>query len=400
VRCGWFRKDILSVELRLFFQKNPGGVMKKLMILALLLISCFGVGSGVCAETIKIGLMGPMSGSWSSEGQQMKQVVELLAEELNGKGGLLGKKVELISEDDGSDPKPAVSAADRLVEQDVVAVIGTYGSSVTEAVQEIYNKAKIIQIANGSTSVPLTEKGFKYFFRTCPRDDEQGRAALSVITELGFKRVAILHDTTLFSERLAATTESYLKEKNIEIVFYEALTPGQKDYKSTLTKMKEAKPDVVFFTGYYPETGILLRQKKEMGWNVQFIGSDASVNVDVLEIAGKEAAEGFHFLSLPLLKNLPAPEAKKFLSDYEQKYGGPLTSIYALLAGDGFRVITAAIAATKSTDPDKLSDYLHKELKDFPGFTGVISFDEKGDRLDQVYVDYKVDEEGKAVLQF
>ena len=126
----------------------------------------------------------------------MKQVVELLAEELNAKGGLLGKKVEVVSEDDGGDPRTASLAAQRLTTQGVVAVIGTYGSAVTEATQNIYDEAKIVQIANGSTAVRLTEKGLKYFFRTCPRDDEQGQVAVEPSQKSGVKKVAILHDNT------------------------------------------------------------------------------------------------------------------------------------------------------------------------------------------------------------
>ena len=121
--------------------------MKKVLFAALVL-SCL-VGQAYAADTVKIGLMGPMTGSWASEGQEMKQVLDLLAEESNAKGGIAGKKVEVISEDDGGDPRTASLAAQRLATQGVVAVIGTYGSAVTEATQNIYNEAKIIQIANG-----------------------------------------------------------------------------------------------------------------------------------------------------------------------------------------------------------------------------------------------------------
>ena len=129
------------------------------------------------ADTIKIGLMAPLTGSWASEGQGMKKIVELLAEQQNTKGGVLGKQIEVVTEDDGGDPRTASLAAQRLTTKGVVAVVGTYGSSVTEASQAIYDEAKIPQIANGSTAIRLTEKGFKHFFRTAPRDDEQGRMA-------------------------------------------------------------------------------------------------------------------------------------------------------------------------------------------------------------------------------
>jgi branched-chain amino acid transport system substrate-binding protein len=358
-----------------------------------------GVPTLAAADSVKIGLMGPMTGPWASEGQEMKQVLDLLAEDLNAKGGLLGKTVEVVSEDDGGDPRTAALAAQRLATQGIVAVIGTYGSSVTEATQNIYDESKIIQIANGSTAIRLTEKGLKYFFRTCPRDDEQGRVAVQTIQKLGFKKVAILHDNTTYAKGLADEAKGLLEKEGVEIVFYDALTPGERDYTAILTKMKGASPDVVFFTGYYPEAGLLLRQKKEMNWPVPFIGGDATNNPDLVKIAGKDAAEGFYFLSAPLPKDLPTPEAKAFLAEFKKKYGNEPASIYAVLAGDGFRVISAAIEAVKSTDPDALADYLHNKMKDFPGLTGTLSFNEKGDRVGEVYRVYKVDADGNFILQ-
>ncbi|MCX7821855.1 MAG: branched-chain amino acid ABC transporter substrate-binding protein [Syntrophobacterales bacterium] len=353
------------------------------------------------ANEVKIGLMGPMTGKWASEGQEMKQVLDLLVEDVNAKGGVNGMKVNLVVEDDGGDPRTAALAAQKLVTQKVIAVIGTYGSAVTEASQGIFNEAKVIQIANGSTAIRLTEKKLPYFFRTCPRDDEQAKVAVQTIRKLGFKNIAILHDNTTYAKGLAEEAKGLLEKEagGVKIVFFDALTPGEQDYTAILTKLKSASPDMVFFTGYYPEAGLLLKQKKEMKWDVPFIGGDATNNPDLVKIAGKEAAVGFYFLSAPLPKDLPSGEAKTLLEAFSKKYGNPPNSIYAVLAGDGFRVIIKAIETTKSTDPDKLADYLHKELKDFPGFTGSIAFDEKGDRVGEVYRVYKVDEKGQFILQ-
>jgi branched-chain amino acid transport system substrate-binding protein len=234
--------------------------MKKLVVFAMVLGLLSGlVGPVVAADNIKIGLMGPMTGSWASEGQEMKQVMELLAEQINAKGGVLGKQLEVVSADDGGDPRTAALAAQRLATQGVAAVVGTYGSSVTEATQGIYDEAKLIQIANGSTAIRLTEKGLKHFLRTCPRDDEQGMVAVQTIEKLGFKKVAILHDNTTYAKGLADEAKGLLDKKSVPVVFFEALTPGERDYTAILTKMKSAAPDVVFFTGYYPEGGLLLR---------------------------------------------------------------------------------------------------------------------------------------------
>lgn len=355
--------------------------------------------SAWAADTIKIGLMAPLTGSWAGEGQGMKKVVELLAEQQNIQGGVLGQKIEIITEDDGGDPRTASLAAQRLTAKGVAAVVGTYGSSVTEASQAIYDEARILQIANGSTAIRLTEKGFKLFFRTAPRDDEQGRMAAQTIKKLSFNKVAILHDSTSYAKGLAQEANDLLKKEGVNIVFFDALTPGERDYNAILTKLKGAKPEVVLFTGYYPEAGLLLRQKKEMNWKIPFIGGDATNNPDLVKIAGKEAAEGFYFLSPPVPQDLDTPEAKAFLADYQKQHHEAPASIWAVLAGDGFRVVAAGIAGARSTDGGKIAEYLHKDLKNFSGLSGPISFDAKGDREGDVYRVYQVDAEGKFVLQ-
>jgi len=369
----------------------------------LALVAALGLAVGgitaQAADTVKIGLMAPLTGSWASEGQGMKKIVELLAEQQNAKGGVLGKQVEVVTEDDGGDPRTASLAAQRLTTRGVVGVIGTYGSSVTEASQAIYDEVGLPQIANGSSAIRLTEKGFKHFFRTAPRDDEQGRMAARTIDKLGFKKVAILHDNTSYAKGLADEANALLKGQGAEVVFFDALTPGERDYTAILTKLKGADPDVVLFTGYYPEAGLLLRQKKNMNWTVPFLGGDATNNVDLIKIAGKEAAEGFYFLSPPQPRDLDAPEAAAFLADYQKKYNDLPPSIWAVLAGDGFRVMVAGIAGAKSTDGDKIAEYLHKDLKDYPGLSGPISFDAKGDREGEVYRVYQVDAEGNFVLR-
>lgn len=374
--------------------------MKKLLFVALALVFFAPAAQVSAAEPLKIGLICPLTGSWASEGAEMKQVLDLLAEDVNAKGGVLGKKVEVITEDDGGDPKTAALASQRLVTQHVPVVIGTYGSAVTEATQNIFDEAKIIQIADGSTAVRLTEKGLKYFFRTCPRDDEQAKVAVQAIEKIGSKKLAILHDNSTYAKGLAEEAKGLLKDKkNIEIVFFDALTPKEQDYTAVLTKIKSVQPDLVFFTGYYGEAGLLLKQSKQMNWNVTFLGGDATNNPDLVKVAGKQLASGFYFVSAPLPKDLPSEQAKSFLASFTKKYGNPPNSIYAVLAGDGFRVAVHAMAETKSEDTAKLADYLHKNLKDYPGLTGKISFNDKGDRIGEVYRIYKVSPEGEFVLQ-
>ena len=318
-------------------------LVKKLMLVAAMLM--LAAGPSFAADAIRIGLMCPLTGKWASEGQDMQQIVSLLVSEVNKAGGINGKQIELIVEDDAGDPRTASLAAQKLASAGVMAVIGTYGSAVTEASQNIIDEAEIMQIATGSTSVRLTEKGLPLFFRTCPRDDEQGRVASKVIAAKGFKKVAILHDNSSDAKGLAEEAQKGLKDAGVPVAFYDALTPSERDYTAILTKLKAADPDLIFFTGYYPEAGMLLRQKKEMGWNVPMMGGDASNHADLVKVAGNEAAKGYFFVSPPLPQDMDTPEAKAFLKDFQAAYHAQPVSVWAVLAGDAYIAIEDALRA-------------------------------------------------------
>lgn len=349
------------------------------------------------AEDIKIGLMCPLTGKWAAEGQDMKNIVSLLVEETNARGGIDGNKIDLVIEDDAGDPRTAALAAQKLVSSGVIAVIGTYGSAVTEASQNIFDEAEIPQIGTGSTSIRLTQKGIPNFFRTCPRDDAQGKAASAAIENGAYKAVAILHDNSTYAKGLAEATRNELRKSNIPVIFFDALTPGERDYTTILTKLKAANPDLIFYTGYYPETGMLLRQKKEMGWNVPMMGGDAANHEDLVKIAGSEAAAGYMFVSPPLPQDLDTPEAKQFLESYKKRYNSLPVSVWAVLAGDAFEAIKSALKAGADT-PQALSAEL-KKIKSLPGLSGSIGFDSKGDRTGDFYRLYKVNDSGKFILQ-
>ena len=223
--------------------------------------------------------------------------------------------------------------------------------------------------------------------------------AAAVIQKAGAKRIALLHDNSAYSKGLADEIHAILKAAKANVVFFDALTPKEQDYSTILTKLKTAGPDIVFFTGYYPEAGLLLKQKRQMGWKVPFVGGDAINNPDLVKIAGKEAAAGFRFLSPPVPKDLDTPEAKAYVAAYQKKFGEAPSSIYGVLAGDGFRVVAKAIEGGGSATAPAIRTYLTTQLKDFPGFTGKISFNGKGDRVGELYRVYQVDAAGGFVLQ-
>ncbi len=371
--------------------------MKRLSLFFCTVALALSMPLAVFAEDVKIGLMCPLTGKWASEGQDMQKIVKLLVDTANNAGGVSGNKIVLFVEDDAGDPRTAALAAQKLISNGVVAVIGTYGSAVTEASQNIIAEADVLQIGTGSTSIRLTEKGLPLFFRTCPRDDSQGRSAADVITKGGFKKVAILHDNSSYAKGLAEETRDILKKDGMSLVFFDALTPGERDYMAILTKLKATEADLVFYTGYYPELGMLLRQKKQMGWNAAVMGGDATNHPDLVKIAGTEAAKDFLFVSPPLPQDLDSDVARKFLEDFKGAHSSLPGSVWAVLAGDAYKVIESAIANGQLKSKD-MAAYL-KKLENFSGLTGELGFDEKGDRRGAFYRLYKVDADGRFVLQ-
>ena len=368
------------------------------VILCCAALTLFLVQTAHTAE-IRIGLMGPLTGASASEGQDMRKVVELLAEEVNKAGGINGDTIKILAEDDAGDPRSAALAAQRLSGEKIAAVIGTYGSAITEASQGIYDEAGIVHIANGSTSVRLTAKGRKLFFRTSPRDDDQGRVLAATAQKLGSKKLAILHDNSAYAKGLADEVQTALKKQGgTEVVFFDAIKPREQDYSAALTKIKGASPDLILFTGYYGEAGLLLRQMREMNWTVPMLGGDAANNTKLVDIAGKDAAAGYRFVSPPMPGDLDSADAKAFLAAYTAKYTSMPSSIWPVAGGDAFKVLVQAIKA-KGAKPQDMAAYLHNGLKDFSGLTGPISFDAKGDRIGDIYRLYQVDADGKFILQ-
>ena len=348
-----------------------------------------GPGAGIPEGPVKIGIQAPLSRDYALEGQGFVNAVQLLADQLNAQGGIDGHKVEIMAEDDQGVAQQASVAAQRLVSQGVVAVVGGYNSTATEAAQPVYDENHVIQVTPASTAVGLSQKGYKYFFRTATLDSSQGAfAADLMVNQLGKKNIAILHDNSTYGAGLAEETRSAVEKLSGKVVFYDAITPGGNDFGAVLTKLKGAKPDVVYFTGYFSDAGLLLRQAKDLGIDATWIGGDANNNPQVVDVAGA-AAEGFMVTTPPQPQDLDTPEAQQFVQDYQKKYGELPPSIWTISAADAFRVIVEAIRQAGSTDPDAIASALHG-LKDFPGFSGPITFAENGDREGSLHVAYVI----------
>jgi branched-chain amino acid transport system substrate-binding protein len=376
-------------------------MLKKLTLPLLVLVLTIPLVAG-CGDTgaIKIGLEGPMTGDYAYEGQGFEKAVSMLVEQTNEAGGLLGREIELIVEDDAGDPTQAALVAQRLVDAEVVAVIGAYNSTATEPASEIYNEAGILHITPSSTATRLTEKGFKRFFRVCFLDDRQGLFTATFADEiLGVQNFGILHDNSTYAQGLAEHTRRYAEEAGINVAFYDAINPDDQDFTPILTNIGGAGLDAIYFTGYHPQGGLLLKQSSELGLDLTWMMGNACNNPELVQIAGLENAVGTYITTEPLPKDVDYPDARKFVSDFEAKYNEPPASVWWMMSAEAFNVIRYAIEQTDSTDSEVLADFLHNEAKDLNGITGpILGWDEKGDRLGTIHLAYVIDENGDFIV--
>lgn len=351
--------------------------------------SGYGVSSARSSDTIsnaggtiKIGVLGPLSGEYASAGTDIVDAAQLAAKNINSKGGVMGQKIEIVSEDDACDAQTGVQAAQKLLTEGVVAVAGGYCSSAALPESSILHRRNIPFVLDASTNPQLTEQGYHNVFRVIGRDDEQGPFAAKFITGyLHAKRVAIIHDNTTYAKGLAENTRTPLEKAGVKVVYFNAITPGQSDYTSVLTKVKSLNPNVIYFTGYFSEGGILVKEFHQLNMHGTFMGGDANTDPTLLKTAGS-AANGMIITNAPLAQFLTT--ARGFTHQYTKAYGhGP--GPYSVYEYDGLQVTALAIKRAHSTDPLKIDAALSK-IRSFHGVTGTFSFNNKGDRAHPVYI--------------
>jgi len=361
--------------------------MKKLILLLLMAV-LFGC-SHQDENIIRIGAAGPMTGDQSKMGMDLKNSVELAVAEWNEKGGVLGKKIALLSGDDQADPKQAVSIANKFVNQKAVAVVGHWNSSCSIPASKYYNDANIVMVTPATTNPYLTLQNFKKVFRVCGTDDQQGRiAAEFVMRTLRPRKIAIIHDKTAYGQGLADYFKKSLSDK-VQVVYYGGIIQRDPDYKAVLTTIKEKAPDLYYFGGIYPEAGRLVRQAKEIGMNAPLVTGDGVFDPTFISIAGK-SAEGTYVTFGREPGGLPV--ARAFLEKYKARYGAP--GPYSIYAYDAANIILTAIAESGGTDGSKIAEYISKTT--FKGAFGDISFDKNGDVTQAPYVLWRV-KDGKFV---
>ena len=375
--------------------------MKKMFpkLTASLAVCSVLVSTSIAADVIKIGVQAPITGQYANEGQSIDNGVKLIVDQYNAKGGVLGKKIEVVTCDDQGTAQQAAICAKKLVNEGVKAVIGSYTSGATEAAQTTYFRAGVLQTSDG-TSDSLTKHKYWTFFRNSfPNSAEADFIAEYFVDAKKYKKIVVLSDYSSYSTDLAAATMKALKAKNANVIYEGKIKAGTQNFTATLTKIKSMEPDVIFFGGYYTDGGLLRAQQEQLGIKADFVGGDSNDNPDFMKLAGA-SAKGAYLINVPTPDILPYDIAKQFLADYKAKFNAMPSSVWALMNVDGLRAILHTMEQLKTEDTKKISESMHK-MKDFPGITGPVTFREDGERIGGGYMTYEVqaDKSYKIVYQ-
>ncbi len=372
------------------------GLFKKLFLLSAALIMLTFIMScekKQITETIKIGVAGAHSGDLASYGLPTVKAAELVVKEVNEKGGILGRKVELLVEDDVCKPELATNTATKLVSQGVHAVLGHICSGATKAALGIYRDAKIITMSPSATNPPLTQSGdYPNFFRTIASDDTQARVEVDFVLDiLKFSNIAVLHDKGDYGKGFAEFAREFLKKSGrAEVVLYEGITPGAVDYSAVIQKVKASGAEAIIFGGYHPEASklVMLMRKKKM--NIAFLSDDGVKDITFIKVAGEYAENVYATGPKDMSHSTVAIKANE---THKTTYGSDPGAFYPN-AYAAIQALLNAIEKAGSTDYEAVSKSLRTEYVDTP--LGKISFDKRGDAIGVGFSMYQV-QNGKYV---
>lgn len=337
--------------------------------------------TGARADVV-IGVALPRTGSVASIGDQVLAGVTAAAKDVNDKGGINGEKLVLDVQDDGCDPKQAVSVANKFTQGPVRLIVGHVCSGASIVASDVYAEAGAVMMTPASNSAKLTERGLSGVFRVCGRDDQQGQLSAKIIAErFGGKKIAILHDNAPFGRGLADATKANLNKLGVTEALFTSITPGERDYTAVITRLKAAGIEVVYYGGYHQEMGTLVRQAAEQGYKAQWFGTSGIASKEFSAIAGP-AADGV------LMTFNPDPrkreEAASIVGAFKAQGIDP--EGFTLYGYAAVQALAQAAAKAKSVQPKVVDKTLKSER--FDTVLGNVGFDPKGDITAPGYVLY------------
>ena len=343
---------------------------------------------------VRLGLVVPAAGDAGPAAQSMRRAAQMAVDDWSPR---LGRRIALHVQEDAFEPRQAAATAERLVQAGAWGVVGHFYSSTSLAASVVYHEAGVPQITPTATHPRLTAQGFDNVFRVCGRDDAQGVVAADfVVSRLKARRVAVVHDRTEYGRGIVEAFRRELAWRGARRLAVDvSLAQGDKDFAAQVARLKEARPDAVYFGGVFREAGPLVRQLRQAGVRAAFVGGDAVLDPEFVRLAGEDAAAGAYLTFAPDPRLLSS--AQPLIYQYESRYGtlGP----YVLDTYDAVGVLLRAIQEAKSADGSK--DELRKivraiRARPYQGALGTLRWDAHGDRMPAPYALYETKRGGSV----
>lgn len=332
-------------------------------------------------DTIKIGLAGVQTGADGEIGTAPIRGSEIAIDEWNAKGGLFGKKLEIVKRDDEGKPDQAVAVANELVAAGVAAVVGHFNSGCSIPASDIYDQAKVLQVTPASTNPTLTERGKSRVFRLCGRDDQQGVVSAQFAWDtLKTTQVAVLHDKTAYGQGLAEVFQKNFVAKGGKVVVFEGVGGDELDFRASIASLQKAGAQAVFWGGMYKQGGPLYNQLRQAGFKGALLGGDGIYDAELIKTVGPKADSVFITFG-PDFNSLP--QAQPFLSAYKAKFSQDAGG-YSIYGYDAANVLLSAMQKAGTTNSDTVARVLRSG--EWKTLAGSVSFDAKGDLKAANYV--------------
>lgn len=337
-------------------------------------------------EPIKIGNLAPMSGVYTYYGEWERNGVDLAVDQINKKGGINGQKVIILREDDRVDPALSRAVLARMIDTEhIQAVIGSASSEVVLADAPIVDKNKVAMITPLAGAARISTAS-SYIFRIYPTAGREGEKLVEVARQLGYKQIAVLYINNSFGMDLAKSVRRQAAQEGIEVLLMEGYRKDEVDFSEQLGRIKEKNPGAIFLLGYPQDTGLVLKQARELGIESKYLAPDTIIDPSFAETAGK-ASEGIIYVGP---NEVLSP---KFAADFKKKYKKE-PNVFNALAFDALNLLALAIERG-GYDGTAIRDEMLK-IKDYPGASGIITFDEHGDAMN-LPLNVKTIKEGKAI---
>jgi branched-chain amino acid transport system substrate-binding protein len=331
-----------------------------------------GGGDQLAGKTLKFGMVVPETGPSAAIGPYMEDGAKLAASEINADGGVLGAKIKIVAEDGACDAKSATTAANKLISDEVTVSVGGYCSGATLPTLPIFNSAGIPMVIPAANSDDLVNQHLPLVFLVNGTGTQQAQAAMQFIGKEGVKNVALMDDNTSYSVNIADLTEKELKSDSsgAKMAIHDSVTAGENDYTADVNKVLSKKPDFVYWTGYYQEGGLIIKELRQAGYQGKIMVADGSVDKKLIEIAGKKNAQGVFATMTQTPETIPG--SKDWIAKYKKMFSsepGP----YSTQSYDAVRVAAKGIENSKSTKGDDIAKGL-EAIDGLKLFSGPLKF--------------------------